>query len=51
MSAAEQIAELLTALERLSAQCEVLRLPGWKVSAAEQNALDVIAKARAGVTQ
>jgi hypothetical protein len=43
--------EILSALERLSAQCERLRLPGQPMTAAEQNAAEVIAKARAGVTQ
>ena len=38
-------ADLLAALERLSAQCERLRLPGQKMTDAEQNALDVIAHA------
>jgi len=42
--------ELLEALERLSAQCERLRLPGWAMSDAERNALEVIARAK-GVTQ
>lgn len=37
--------EFLEALKRLSAQCERLRLPGQQVTAAEQNALDAIAKA------
>ena len=50
MSAAEQLNEVLTALERLSAQCEWLRLPGQKMTDAERNALEVIARAK-GVTQ
>lgn len=37
--------ELLEALQRLSAQCDRLRLPGQPQSAAEKNALEAIAKA------
>ena len=37
--------ELLTALERLSAQCDRLRLPGQALTDAEKNAREVIAKA------
>ena len=37
--------EILEALQRLSAQCERLRLPGQKMTDAERNALAVLAKA------
>ena len=41
----EQANEILEALQRLSAQCERLRLPGQRMTDAERNALAVLAKA------
>ena len=40
--------EMLAALERLSGQCERLRLDGWKETDAERNAKEVIAMAKGG---
>lgn len=41
--------ELLCALQRLSDQCDRMRLPGQPKSDAEKNALEVIAKAAGGM--
>lgn len=40
--------DLLAALERLSAQCERLRMPGQPMSDAEKTAIAAIAKATGG---
>lgn len=44
-SQVEGMDDMLNALERLSAQCERLRMPGQRETDAERNARAVIAKA------
>lgn len=42
------VAQLVVALERLSGQCERMRLPGQPMSDAEKNAIAALTAAKAG---